>query len=67
MTKNRLFAIGTALILTLGFGGAMVGPVNPVGADGSKVSFSVDVFPIFKGRCIVSPAKRSGSRRAGLI
>ena len=52
MTAKPLFAVGTALILTLGIGGAMVGPVNPVCADSSEVSFSEDVFPIFKGRCI---------------
>ncbi len=52
MTAKPLIAVGTALILALVAGGAMVGPVNPVCADSSKVSFSEDVLPIFKGRCI---------------
>ncbi len=52
MTTKPLFAVGTALMLALVAGGAMVGPVNPVCADSSKVSFSEDVLPIFKGRCI---------------
>jgi hypothetical protein len=53
MTMKPLFAVGAALILALvAGGGAVVGPVSPVCADSSKMSFSEDVFPIFKGRCI---------------
>ncbi len=52
MTTKPLLAVGTALILALVAGGAMVGPVNPVCAASSEVSFSEDVLPIFRGRCI---------------
>ncbi len=52
MTTKPLLAVGTALILALVAGGTMVGPVNPVCAASAKVSFSEDVLPIFRGRCI---------------
>jgi hypothetical protein len=47
-----LFAIGAALVVALVAGGTMVGPVTPVCAARAEVSFSEDVFPIFKGRCL---------------
>ena len=54
MSKQPLLAISTMLVLTVAVAVAIVvmGRMSPVYAASSEVSFSEDVFPIFKGRCV---------------
>ena len=44
--------VSLVLILVVSVGMVILGRSNPVRAATSEVSFSEDVFPIFKGRCI---------------
>ena len=54
MSRQLLSMIHVALVLILvvSVGMVILGRSNPVRAATSEVSFSEDVFPIFKGRCI---------------
>jgi len=54
MNRRPLFAVGSALVLALVAGAAVMatGRIGPASAANTEVSFSEDIFPIFKGRCI---------------
>ena len=54
MRKQPLLAVGTSLVLTLiaGVAIAIMGGSAAVCAADTEVSFSEDIYPIFKGRCI---------------
>lgn len=52
MKWQRLFAIAATLGVASVIGGAMVIPSNRAWAAQVQMSFSEDILPIFKGRCI---------------
>src|SRR5512133_929281 len=52
MTPKLLFAIGATLTIPLALGAISLSFINPVCAAKQEASFSEDVYPIFKGRCI---------------
>jgi hypothetical protein len=52
LTPKPLFVIGAALTIPLALGAVSLSFISPVCAAKQEVSFSEDVYPIFKGRCI---------------
>lgn len=52
MKWQRWFAIAATLGVASVIGGAMVIPSNRASAAQVRMSFSEDILPIFKGRCI---------------
>lgn len=68
MTKKvKLLAGAAALACAAGAWMVVVAPVNEACAAGETTSFSEDVFPIFKGRCVGCHAPgQEGFEKSGL-
>lgn len=68
MTKKvKLLAGAAALACVVAASVVVVAPVNEACAAGEATSFSEDVFPIFKGRCVGCHAPgQEGFEKSGL-
>lgn len=67
MTRTMKLLSGAAAIACVVAASVVVAPVNEACAAGEATTFSEDVFPIFKGRCVgCHAAGQEGFEKSGL-